>query len=182
MKCAANIQFLKPAQNEGEKATVKAVSTFYVADLVLLTFASTPIRLRHKIEKASAAKQRKQRKQARKNPEWRSKLKKDPGIPNLFPYKDKLLRDIEAKKQAKFEEQERIQELARARRNGTAVDDVQENDDAMDEDEDFFSDEEVQDEEMVDQGDSNPMAALLASARARATVYEKGRRRQRRGR
>ena len=32
------------------------------------------------------------------NPEWRSKIKKDPGIPNLFPFKDKLLHDIEEKK------------------------------------------------------------------------------------
>ncbi|KAF7193026.1 GTPase grn1 [Pseudocercospora fuligena] len=48
-----------------------------------------PVRLRHKIQKASANKQRKARKDAKKNPQWRSRLKKDPGIPNLFPYKDK---------------------------------------------------------------------------------------------
>ncbi|EME49544.1 hypothetical protein DOTSEDRAFT_122313, partial [Dothistroma septosporum NZE10] len=57
-----------------------------------------PVRLRHKIQKASANKQRKERKDAKKNPQWRSRLKKDPGVPNLFPYKDKVLAEIEESK------------------------------------------------------------------------------------
>ncbi|PYH87267.1 hypothetical protein BO82DRAFT_299488, partial [Aspergillus uvarum CBS 121591] len=125
-----------------------------------------PVRLRHKIEKASAAKQRKMRKLAKKNPEWRSKIKKDPGIPNLFPHKDKILHEIEEKKRLKAEEQERIREEARARRAaqkesgdqgaqaGAAIDENDLLDDEMDEDD-----------------SSNPMAALLASARARAAEY-----------
>ncbi|KAF5017446.1 hypothetical protein F66182_10623, partial [Fusarium sp. NRRL 66182] len=76
----------------------------------------TPVRLRHKIEKAGAAKQRKARKQAKKDPTWRSKIKKDPGIPNLFPFKDKILAEIEEKKRQKQEEQLRIREEARERR------------------------------------------------------------------
>lgn len=109
----------------------------------LLTYATyvepkskrTPVRLRHKIEKASAAKQRKQRKLAKKvqrprrpefclyayqskNPQWRSRLKKDPGIPNLFPYKDKILQEIEEKKRLKEEEAVGRREEARARREG----------------------------------------------------------------
>jgi nuclear GTP-binding protein len=101
------------------------------------------------------------------NPEWRSKIKKDPGIPNLFPFKDKLLHDIEEKKRLKTEEQERIREEARARKieakqaqggPQAAVDIVE--DDLLDDD-------------MVADGDeSNPMAALLASARARAQEYD----------
>ncbi|KAE8150075.1 P-loop containing nucleoside triphosphate hydrolase protein [Aspergillus avenaceus] len=132
----------------------------------------TPVRLRHKIEKASAAKQRKQRKLAKKNPEWRSKIKKDPGIPNLFPHKDKILHEIEEKKRLKVEEQERIREEARARRKeqkgqGDAGDDMMQNEVDLDED------DLIDDDMSEDAGDSsNPMAALLASARARAADYD----------
>ncbi|KAJ5489270.1 Nuclear GTP-binding protein NUG1 [Penicillium diatomitis] len=126
-----------------------------------------PTRLRHKIEKAAVAKQRKQKKLAKKNPEWRSKIKKDPGIPNLFPFKDKMLHDIEEKKRLKTEEQERLRQEARARKleakqtqPGTqAAVDIME-DDLLDDDMD------------ADGSDSNPMAALLASARARAQEYD----------
>ena len=34
---------------------------------------------------------KKQKKAAKKNPLYRSKLKKDPGVPNLYPFRDKLL-------------------------------------------------------------------------------------------
>ncbi|KAI9928810.1 hypothetical protein ASPWEDRAFT_149537 [Aspergillus wentii DTO 134E9] len=133
----------------------------------------TPVRLRHKIEKASAAKQRKNRKLAKKDPTWRSKVKKDPGIPNLFPFKDKLLQEIEEKKRLKAEEQQWIREEARARRKGQAQQsemgaDGQAKNDMVD-------DEDLLDEDDMDEdgGDSsNPMAALLASARARAAEYE----------
>lgn len=101
------------------------------------------------------------------NPEWRSKIKKDPGIPNLFPFKDKLLHDIEEKKRLKAEEQERIREEARARKieakqaqggPQTAVD--------------IMEDDLLDDDMAADGDDSNPMAALLASARARAQEYD----------
>ncbi|KAI5288522.1 hypothetical protein KEM52_001127 [Ascosphaera acerosa] len=140
----------------------------------------TPTRLRAKIEKAGAAKQRKQRKLAKKpartqNPEWRSRIKKDPGIPNSFPFKDKILAEIEERKRQQEEEKLRLREEARKARKeekrlqrqqeageGAAADvgDVSDDDD----------DDEVTDEEMeVDE--SNPMAALLASARARAAEF-----------
>jgi nuclear GTP-binding protein len=96
-----------------------------------------PVRLRHKIEKASANKQRKAKKLAKKvcsycaiilqhanvyqNPEWRSKLKKDPGIPNLFPYKDKILQEIEEKRRLKAEEAAQRREAAKAQKNGGDV-------------------------------------------------------------
>ncbi|PNP53220.1 hypothetical protein THARTR1_06430 [Trichoderma harzianum] len=131
----------------------------------------TTTRLRNKIQKASAAKQRKDRKFAKKNPEWRSKLKKDPGIPNLFPYKEKILEEIEQKRAKKAEEAQRRKELAKAAKTGgaeskgeDAMDDVDEaGDDQMDEDGDIDED--------VDE--SNPMAALIASARAAAEKYDK---------
>jgi nuclear GTP-binding protein len=49
------------------------------------------------------------------NPEWRTRLKKDPGIPNLFPYKERLLREIEEKKLQKEEEAARRKEEAKAK-------------------------------------------------------------------
>ncbi|KAI9883000.1 MAG: hypothetical protein M1823_005241 [Watsoniomyces obsoletus] len=38
------------------------------------------------------------------DPTWRSRLKKDPGIPNLFPYKERILHEIEEARRVKEEE------------------------------------------------------------------------------
>lgn len=103
---------------------------------------------------------------AKKNPEWRSKLKKDPGIPNLFPYKEKMLEEIEQKRAKKAEEAQKRKEMIKAAKTGGAENtmegadvngDLMEEDDGMDEDID----------------ESNPMAALIASARAAAVKYDK---------
>jgi nuclear GTP-binding protein len=49
-------------------------------------------------------------------------VKKDPGIPNLFPYKDKILAEVEENRRLKEEESARRRELAREqKRNGGAV-------------------------------------------------------------
>ncbi|OTB05512.1 hypothetical protein M426DRAFT_56800 [Hypoxylon sp. CI-4A] len=133
----------------------------------------TPVRLRHKIEKASVAKQRKARKESKKNPQWKSKLKKDPGIPNLFPYKEKILHEIEEGKRRKQEELQRRRELAKAAKTGA----TEENDEAVDGEEeaeefDGVSDD-AMDEDDVDDS-TNPMAALIASARAAAEQYDRG--------
>ncbi|KAH8697297.1 P-loop containing nucleoside triphosphate hydrolase protein [Talaromyces proteolyticus] len=135
----------------------------------------TPVRLRHKIEKASVAKQKKLRRQAKKDPTWRSKIKKDPGIPNLFPYKDRLLAEIEEKKRLKQEESLRLREEARERRKAenTASGIETADDDEPIDDLDVDLEDDDDDDEMDEGGDdSNPMAALLASARARAAEYE----------
>ncbi|KAH9844619.1 GTPase grn1 [Teratosphaeria destructans] len=130
-----------------------------------------PVRLRHKIQKKSAAKQRKERKEAKKNPQWRSRLKKDPGIPNLFPYKDKILAEIEENKRRKEEDVRRRRETAKAQRQGTAVT-AEPAPAAEDEDEELRDPETIgEDDEMDVQDSSNPMAALLASAQARASAY-----------
>lgn len=109
----------------------------------------------------------------RQNPEWRSRLKKDPGIPNLFPYKDKILHEIEEKKRVKEEEAIRKREDARASTKGTAaadaVNEVLEETESSDEDD--LIDYEAMDEDEPDD-EANPMAALLASAKARAAEYE----------
>ncbi|KAJ8127097.1 hypothetical protein O1611_g6540 [Lasiodiplodia mahajangana] len=139
----------------------------------------TPVRLRHKIEKASAAKQRKAKKEAKKNPQWKSKLKKDPGIPNLFPYKEKILHEIEEARRKKLEEQQRRREMAKAAKTGTTTGENE----GMEEDEvdedgmgGAFDDSDVMDEGGDDDDaadSSNPMAALLASAKAAAEKYER---------
>lgn len=94
-------------------------------------------------------------------------MKKDPGIPNLFPYKERLLQEIEEKRQKKAEDAQKRRELAKAAKTGAVEDkgvtqvdvdnlDVQDMDEEMDEDID----------------ESNPMAALIASARAAAAKYD----------
>lgn len=133
-----------------------------------------PVRLRNKIEKASAAKQRKARKQAKKNPEWRSKTKKDPGIPNLFPYKDKILAEVEENRRRKEEENARRRELAREQRsNGGAVAEDAGDFEEFDAEDNEELDVDSDDDETMDVDDSNPMAALLASAKARAAAFDK---------
>ncbi|KAI7974821.1 hypothetical protein EIK77_004913 [Talaromyces pinophilus] len=111
------------------------------------------------------------------DPTWRSKIKKDPGIPNLFPFKDKILAEIEEKKRQKQEEQLRIREEARERRKAEKKAAGIETADDEDEDDEIIDDIDLEDDEDVDGmdedgDDSNPMAALLASARARAAEYE----------
>ena len=107
----------------------------------------------------------------RKNPQWKSRLKKDPGIPNLFPYKEKILEEIEEKKRRKAEEAEKLRSAAKSEKKRAAAAAVGEaEEDMMDEDDDLLEEDESMDED-EDDGDNsaNPMAALLASARARAT-------------
>ncbi|KAI7086104.1 hypothetical protein KC356_g5304 [Hortaea werneckii] len=142
------------------------------------TSKRTPTRLRAKIQKASTNKQKKQRRDAKKNPQWRSRLKKDPGVPNLFPQKAKVLAELEEKRLQKEEEQLKKRELAKAQRQGKVV--VGEaptragGDDEADEDEeliDLEAESGMEDEEMDVGDESNPMAALLASAQARASAY-----------
>ncbi|RSL59801.1 hypothetical protein CEP54_007098 [Fusarium duplospermum] len=132
----------------------------------------TPVRLRHKIQKASVAKQKKERKLAKKNPEWRTKLKKDPGIPNLFPYKEKLLAEIEEKRLKKAEEAQKRKELAKAAKTGAKDEEVMEDVEVEDDGDDDV--DEMEDDNMdEDIDESNPMAALIASARAAAASYDR---------
>ncbi|CAD6506335.1 BgTH12-07261 [Blumeria graminis f. sp. triticale] len=131
-----------------------------------------PVRLRHKIEKASAAKQKKARKAAKKNPEWRSKIKKDPGIPNLFPLKDKILAEIEESRRRKTEEAEKRKTNAKTARNqDKSGEQVEMEVEARME---GVEGQEALDEEMHEDtsDEANPMAALLACARAAAKDYE----------
>ena len=107
------------------------------------------------------------------NPEWRSRLKKDPGIPNLFPYKDRILHEIEEKRRLKEEEFQRKREEAKVTKAAVAADQNVSVAQDMDDDENQLSD--LLDGEDIDvdtpNDSSNPMSALLASARARAAEY-----------
>ncbi|EGS17979.1 putative GTP binding protein [Thermochaetoides thermophila DSM 1495] len=134
-------------------------------------------RLRAKISKRAAEKKRKERKLARKNPEWRSKLKKDPGIPNLFPYKERLLQQIEEERIRRKEELLRKKELAKAAKTGADGDNkddeqMQEDDEHMIREEELDLDD-AMDEDGSDVDESNPLAALVRSARKAAEEYEK---------
>lgn len=108
------------------------------------------------------------------NPEWRSRLKKDPGIPNLFPYKERILHEIEEKKRLKEEESQRRREEAKITRAASLIQpgtsqatNVEEKDDVLSD----LIDEEAMDEDEPTES-SNPMSALLVSARARAAEFE----------
>lgn len=100
-------------------------------------------------------------------------MKKDPGIPNLFPYKDKILQEIEANRERKREEAERRRELAKAARTGGGTEAANtEGQTAGSVAEDDHDDPEMMDED-EDIDESNPMAALLASAKAAAKTFNR---------
>ncbi|KAJ1942602.1 nuclear GTP-binding protein nug1, partial [Linderina pennispora] len=65
-----------------------------------------PLKQQQKIRRKASEKRRKDRREAKRNPQ-RKKLKKDPGIPNLFPMKDKVLNQIEEHRAQLKEEKER---------------------------------------------------------------------------
>jgi nuclear GTP-binding protein len=132
-------------------------------------------RLHHNIKKKSAEKQRKDRKAAKKNPQWVSRLKKDPGIPNSYPFKAQVLAEIEEHKLRKEAEQQEKRDTAKARREGRAVVDEpapgpsgRAAAGAMEMDGGLID---MEGDEAMDDDSSNPMAALLASAQARALEH-----------
>jgi nuclear GTP-binding protein len=57
------------------------------------------------------------------NPQWRSRLKKDPGVPNLFPYKEQILQEVEEKRRLKEEEAQRRKQEAQSQRQQERKDD-----------------------------------------------------------
>lgn len=82
-------------------------------------------------------------------------MKKDPGIPNLFPYKDKILHEIEETKRRREEDVQRRKDDARARREAakTEGDDVM-GGTAAEEDDDALLDYEDDDESEAEMGDA----------------------------
>ncbi|KAI9232652.1 MAG: guanine nucleotide-binding protein-like 3, N-terminal domain-containing protein, partial [Podila humilis] len=66
-----------------------------------------PANHRYKIEKRVKDHHRKLRKDAKSNPNAHHKNKKDPGIPNNYPFKEQLLQQIADQKLKAAEEKER---------------------------------------------------------------------------
>lgn len=116
----------------------------------------TSTRMREGIKKKAAAQNRKNRKMAKKDVTWKSRTKKDPGIPAMFPYKHKILEDIEVKRaqDAALKEEQRLERLERkqsALENGEI---------------------ESEEDDIMEEGDG--MAALMESAQRAAEDYENG--------
>jgi len=115
------------------------------------------VRLRHKIEKRSAEKQRKERKHAKKHPELHRKKPAALNIPNSFPYKDQILSEIEEARRMKAEEQQKRREAAKLRKkelkdgdgDGDVMEDVDEEPDEEEEEDDEMDVSDTEDEEVV---------------------------------
>lgn len=115
--------------------------------------------MREGIKKKAAAQHRKERKQAKKDITWKSNKTKDPGIPANFPYKNKILEELEEKRRRDLEEkqrkrQERLEAKRRAKELG----------------EEYMGDEDSMDEDDLDDG-NNGLSALLESAQQAAQEF-----------
>ncbi|KDN37804.1 hypothetical protein K437DRAFT_34999 [Tilletiaria anomala UBC 951] len=86
----------------------------------------TSVKQREKVKKRVNEHHRKSRKEAKKSTQWKSRVKKDPGIPNSYPYKEQLLEEIQQKRQAAEEAKLAAREAAKEGRSreedGTADD------------------------------------------------------------
>jgi nuclear GTP-binding protein len=72
---------------------------------------------RAKVEKAIKNASKKSRTLSKTSPQSRSKLRKDPGVPNLFPFKDKVLREIDESRQSLLNERQQRKDAQEAAKN-----------------------------------------------------------------
>ena len=110
------------------------------------------------LKKKAAAHNRKQKKLAKKDITWRSKQKKDPGIPSSFPYKERILSEMEERKRVDLLQKEARKQLKidSLVASGTVTKEIAE--------------EQVEKEEKA--SNSNRLSALLESAQVAAEEYE----------
>lgn len=119
--------------------------------------------MREGIKKKAAAQRRKNKKIAKKDVTWKSRVNKDPGIPSSFPYKEQIIHELEENRRIEKEKKEELRRQKQEAReallaNGGTVD----ADDAMDESGDDSD------------AEGNGMSALMESARQAAESYEGG--------
>lgn len=115
-------------------------------------------RMKEGIKKKAAAQNRKNKKLAKKDVTWKSRNKKDPGIPASFPYKDKIITELEeGRRLDKARKEELKLQRQREKEEALARGDMVE-DDVMEDDE----------EEEQEGG----LAALLESAQQAAKDYD----------
>lgn len=121
------------------------------------TSKKTSTRMREGIKKKAAAQQRKNRKHAKTDVTWKSRNKKDPGIPASFPYKDKIVTELEVNRRLEKERREQMRaEQQRLKAEALARGEMVEDDNM-----------EVSEDEEGEGG----LAALLASAQQAAKEY-----------
>lgn len=76
--------------------------------------------MREGIKKKAAAKRRKDKKIAKKDVTWKSRHRKDPGIPASFPYKDQIISELEESRRLEKERKRRTQ-ITEAKREGRGI-------------------------------------------------------------
>ncbi|KAI0699854.1 P-loop containing nucleoside triphosphate hydrolase protein [Cytidiella melzeri] len=81
---------------------------------------------REKIKHKVSETRKKRKKESKKNPQWKSKHKKDPGIPNNFPYKDQILAEVAEQRRQAEEVKQLRKEQKKAAKAGAGVGDVEE--------------------------------------------------------
>lgn len=117
--------------------------------------------MREGIKKKASAQRRKDRKSAKKDVTWRSRVNKDPGVPSSFPYKEQILEELEVSRQAEKEHKEKLRLQRQQQREAALAAGNTDTDAGMDEDDD-------------EEETGNNMAALLESAQNAAKDYEGG--------
>lgn len=107
------------------------------------------------IKKKAAAHNKKQKKLAKKDITWKSRHKKDPGIPSAFPYKDQILSEMEERRREELEKKEEKRQEKLALQN------------AKEQEKELAFTEQIEvDEENTTPANFNRLGALLESARA----------------
>ncbi|KAJ7781657.1 GTP-binding protein [Mycena metata] len=105
----------------------------------------------HKVRES----RKKKVKAAKKSPQWKSKHKKDPGIPNNFPYKDQILAEIADQRRVAAEEKQRRKDQKKTKKNAD-------------------SDVEDEDEDVADAGSDNENAGDEVFAEVKALGLAQG--------
>ncbi|KAJ3523723.1 hypothetical protein NM688_g8679 [Phlebia brevispora] len=74
---------------------------------------------REKIKHKVSETRKKRKKEVKKNTQWKSKHKKDPGIPNNFPYKDQILAEVAEQRRQAEEAKQLRKELKKTAKAST---------------------------------------------------------------